>query len=87
MRVDLRCGELRAAHIEVLAVRVAVEPSVEQRRDRGLVAAPPDPIHRRTIFRYVASMAFPKHVPAKVLPEEPDGVVIDWAAALAEFTK
>ncbi len=27
------------------------------------------------------------NVPAKVLPEEPDGVVVDWAAALAEFTK
>ena len=27
------------------------------------------------------------NVPAKVLPEEPEGVVIDWAAALAEFTK
>lgn len=27
------------------------------------------------------------NVPAKVLPEEPDGVAIDWAAAVAEFTK
>ena len=27
------------------------------------------------------------NVPAKVLPEEPDGVVIDWKAALAEFAK
>jgi hypothetical protein len=27
------------------------------------------------------------NVPAKVLAAEPDGVVIDWAAALAEFTK
>ena len=27
------------------------------------------------------------NLPAKVLPEEPDGVVIDWAAALAEIIK
>jgi hypothetical protein len=27
------------------------------------------------------------NVPAKVLAAEPEGVVIDWAAALAEFTK
>jgi hypothetical protein len=27
------------------------------------------------------------NVPAKVLPEEPDGVVIDWQAALAEYSK
>jgi hypothetical protein len=27
------------------------------------------------------------NVPAKVLPEEPEGVVIDWSAAIAEFTK
>jgi hypothetical protein len=27
------------------------------------------------------------NLPARVLPEEPDGVVIDWTAALAEFTK
>ena len=27
------------------------------------------------------------NVPAKFLPSEPDGVVIDWTAALAEFTK
>jgi hypothetical protein len=24
---------------------------------------------------------------AKVLPDQPEGVVIDWKAALAEFTK
>ena len=27
------------------------------------------------------------NLPAKVLPEEPDGVVIDWAGALAEIIK
>jgi hypothetical protein len=33
-------------------------------------------------------LLFPgSNLPAKVLPEEPDGVVIDWDAALAEFTK
>jgi len=33
-------------------------------------------------------LLFPgSNVPAKVLAEEPDGVVIDWKAALAEFTK
>jgi hypothetical protein len=33
-------------------------------------------------------LLFPgSNLPAKVLPEEPEGVVIDWDAALAEFTK
>jgi hypothetical protein len=33
-------------------------------------------------------LLFPgSNLPAKVLPEEPDGVVIDWDAALAEFSK
>jgi hypothetical protein len=27
------------------------------------------------------------NLPTKVLPEEPDGVVADWSATLAEFTK
>jgi hypothetical protein len=33
-------------------------------------------------------LLFPgSNLPAKVLPEEAQGVCIDWKAALAEFTK
>ena len=38
---DLRRGELRPADVEVLAVGVLLQPSVEQRGDRGLLATDP----------------------------------------------
>jgi hypothetical protein len=35
-----------------------------------------------------AALPYPgANLPAKVMPGEPQGVVIDWRAALAEFTK
>jgi hypothetical protein len=44
------------------------------------VANPVPPEARALLFNRA-------NLPATVLPEEPDGVVIDWTAALAEFAK
>jgi hypothetical protein len=53
----------------------------EGRAPREARVANPVPPEARTLLVNGANL------PAKVLPEEPEGVVLDWTAALTEFAK